>query len=388
MSLRDRISGLHRKWATLPPWAGSLAALVILATVTAILSDTFRTPENIFNVLRQWSFVGIIALGMTFVIILGGIDLSVGSLIAFSGGLGVLAMNTVINAPELIAAYDQALNAAAAKAPMVQFPCSGFRYGLAKLFSTMGLAGSEAGGVAVAFVLIVLAATLAGWLTGLLVTKGKLAPFIATLGGLAAYRSLSLAMADGGEYRSGSASMFKAIGTGGIPIPGTNVAPMAPQPVPLLIPWPVLVFVLLAILAHVLLTRTRYGRYVVSIGCNERAAVYSGVNVSRIKLLTYVLIGLLTGIAAILLSSRMNSVSSSGTGLYYELDVIAAVVIGGTRMSGGKGTIIGTVVGVLILGVVGNMLNLLQVSTYLQGLVKGLIIVGAVLLQRSSTEEE
>jgi ribose transport system permease protein len=144
----------------------------------------------------------------------------------------------------------------------------------------------------------------------------------------------------------------------------------------------------LAVLAHILLTRTRFGRYVVAVGCNERAAVYSAINVKRIKLLTYTLIGFLTGIAAVLLSSRMNSVSSSGTGLYYELDVIAAVVIGGTSMSGGKGTVIGTVVGVLILGVVGNMLNMLQVSTYLQGLVKGLIIIAAVLVQRRPGREE
>jgi ribose transport system permease protein len=320
---------------------------------------------------------------MTFVIILGGIDLSVGSLVAFAGGSGILLMNTVVEAPKLIAEYD-----AVVASGVGSLPCSGLRYGLARLFSSMGLGGSEGGAVLLAFVLIIIAATLAGFLTGTLVTKGALAPFIATLGGLAAYRSLALAIADGGEFRSASPTLFKAIGTGGIPIPGTNLAPNAEVAVPLLIPWPVLVFIVLAVLAHILLTRTRFGRYVVAVGCNERAAVYSAINVNRIKLLTYVLIGFLTGIAALLLSSRMNSVSSSGTGLYYELDVIAAVVIGGTSMSGGKGTVIGTVIGVLILGVVGNMLNMLQVSTYLQGLVKGLIIIAAVLVQRRPGKEE
>lgn len=373
-----------RKWtAALPSWTGALAALVLLVVVTTTMNRTFISGENILNILRQWSFVGIIALGMTFVIILGGIDLSVGSLVAFAGGVGVLMLNTVLEAPKLIAEYDAAVQAAA-----THLPCSGFRYALAKLFTSLGMAGSEGAAVAVAFLLIVLVATLSGLLTGALITKGRLAPFIATLGGLAAYRSLSLAIADGGEYRSASAGAFKAIGTGGIPIPGTNLAPNAAVPVPLLIPWPVLVFILLAVLAHILLTRTRFGRYVVAVGCNERAAVYSAVNVNRIKLLTYVLTGFLVGVAALLLSSRMNSVSSSGTGLFYELDVIAAVVIGGTSMNGGKGTVIGTVIGVLILGVVGNMLNMLQVSPYLQGLVKGLIIIAAVLVQRRPGKEE
>lgn len=371
------LADLRRRWTALPAWTGALAALLLLVVVTTLRNPTFIGGENVLNVLRQWSFVGIIALGMTFVIILGGIDLSVGSLVAFAGGLGILTMNTAITAAGLVADYEAARGQAAATLPTG--PC---RYALAKLCLTLGLAGSEPLGVALAFVLIVLAGALAGLITGLLVTRGRLAPFIATLGGLAAYRSLALAMVNGGEYSSRSPNLFKAIGTGGIPIPGTNVAPNAPVPVPLLIPWPVVAFVLLAVLAHVLLTRTRFGRYVVAVGCNERAATYSAIAVDRVKLLTYVLTGLLTGVAALLLASRMNSVSSSGTGLYYELDVIAAVVIGGTSMSGGKGTIVGTVIGVLILGVVGNMLNLLQVSTYLQGLVKGLIIIVAVLVQR------
>lgn len=304
--------------------------------------STFIKPENLLNILRQWSFVGIIALGMTLVITLGGIDLSVGSLVAFLAGLGIVYMNWRIDR-----------------------------------------GGSEAVAVLLSFALIILTGTAAGLLNGLLITKGRLIPFIATLGGLAVYRSLALAMAEGGEFRSASDHWFSAIGTGGIPIPGTNIAPRATVPIPLLFPWPVIIFFILAILMWVVLNRSLLGRYITAVGANPRAASYSGINVNRIRLITYTLLGFLTGIAALLLGSRMNSVSSSGTGMLYELDVIAAVVIGGTRMRGGSGTIAGTVIGVLLLGILGNMLNLLQVSVYLQGLVKGLVIIAAVLLQRT-----
>ena len=375
---------LRERWAALPPWTGSLAALLVLMVVTAILNPAFLKGENLFNILRQWSFVGIIAVGMTFVIILGGIDLSVGALVAFAGGLGILCMNTVIDAEKIIAAQASALSGDFAQ----RLPHSAARVALARVFEGMGIGGSEICGVLLAFAVILLVASLAGWVNGTLITRGRLAPFIATLGGLAAYRSLALAMIDGGEYRSASVRLFKVLGTGGIPIPGTNVAPLAPRPVPLLFPWPVLCLILVTVVGWVLLNRTRFGRYVVAIGCNERAAVYSAINVRQVKLFTYVLTGFFTGVASLLVASRMNSVSSSGTGQLYELDVIAAVVIGGTRMSGGSGTIGGTIVGVLVLGVVGNMLNLVGVSPYLQGLVKGLIIVAAVLIQRPGNGRE
>jgi ribose transport system permease protein len=331
-----------------PVWFVPAAALATLLAFT--ISFEFATkgesilikPENVLNILRQVSFVGIIAMGMTLVITLGGIDLSVGSLVALLGGVGILAMNALLGD------------------------------GNTELFS-----------VAVAFALILIAGTAAGTLNGLLIAKGSLAPFIATLGGLAAYRSIAMALVQGGEYRSASDSLFVIPGAGGIPIPGTNIAPRAIQAVPLLLPWPVVVFAIVAGAAWLVLNRTRLGRYIVAIGSNERAAIYSAIRVDRVKLITYSLLGFCTGIAALLSASRLASVSSSSSGTLYELDVIAAVVIGGTRMRGGSGTIIGTVIGVLILGVIQNMLNLLQVSVYLQGLVKGLIIVGAVLLQRA-----
>jgi ribose transport system permease protein len=281
-------------------------------------------------------------MGMTLVITLGGIDLSVGSLVAFLGGVGILLLNALLarGTVEWVA-------------------------------------------VLASFAAIIAGGTVAGMINGVLVSKGRLAPFIATLGGLAAYRSLSMALVAGGEYRSEGTGLFGAIGAGGIAIPGSNIAPNAPSPVPLLFPWPVLIFAVVAVMAWIILNWTRLGRYIIAIGSNERSAIYSAIDVDRIKILTYSLLGLCTGIAALLVASRLSSISSSSSGTLYELDVIAAVVIGGTRMRGGAGTIVGTVIGVLILGVIQNMLNLLQVSVYLQGLVKGLVIIGAVLLQRT-----
>ena len=337
-----------KRTTTLPVWIVPAIALVGLVAFTIIYEIATKgesiliKPENLLNILRQVSFVGIIAMGMTMVITLGGIDLSVGSLVALLGGIGILFLNAVLSR------------------------------GASEPMAVLG-----------AFALIIVGGVVAGFINGLLVSKGKLAPFIATLGGLAAYRSLSMALVAGGEYRSEGSGLFGRLGAGGIAIPGTNIAPNAPSPVPLLFPWPVLIFAIVAFVAWMILNWTRLGRYIVAIGSNERSAIYSAIEVDRVKILTYSLLGLCTGIASLLVASRLASISSSSSGTLYELDVIAAVVIGGTRMRGGAGTIAGTVIGVLILGVIQNMLNLLQVSVYLQGLVKGLVIIGAVLLQRS-----
>jgi len=331
-----------------PVWTVPAAALVVLVAFTIVYEIATKgesiliKPENLLNILRQVSFVGIIAMGMTLVITLGGIDLSVGSLVAFLGGVGILLLNALLSR------------------------------GTAEWMAVLAaFAGIIAGG------------GIAGVINGVLISKGRLAPFIATLGGLAAYRSLAMALVAGGEYRSEGTGLFGAVGAGGIPIPGTNIAPNAPAPVPLLLPWPVLIFAVVAAVTWMILNWTRLGRYIVAVGSNERSAIYSAIDVDRVKILTYLILGFCTGIAAMLVASRLASISSSSSGTLYELDVIAAVVIGGTRMRGGAGTIVGTVIGVLILGVIQNMLNLLQVSVYLQGLVKGLVIVGAVLLQRS-----
>lgn len=303
---------------------GSLIALAILVIVSASLSPHFLQAQNLLNILRQISYTGIIALGMTFVIIAGGIDLSVGSLAAFAGALGILAMNAVAEAGR----------------PDWQ-------------------------GVFVAAVVALAVGAVAGALNGLMVTKGRIAPFIVTLGTMAVFRSLSLYMGDAGEFTSNNL-LYSDIGSASV----------------LGVPVPVWVLLALAAFFALLLGRTRYGRYVRAVGSNDRVALYSAINVEKVRFLTYVVNGFVVGVSALLISMRFNAVGSSTLGVNYELDAIAAVIIGGTAMAGGSGTVWGTVVGAIILGVINNMLNMVGVSPYLQGTVKGLVIIGAVLLQR------
>lgn len=351
---------------------GPLVALLILVAITGYLQPAFLSTENLVNILRQQSFVGLLAIGMTVVIIAGGIDLSVGALMALSGGVGIWVMNTAIGAAAILSENKSARARHAEdlqigiNAPL-DLPYSTIRENLASLFTHLGLSASETRGLLLAILATLLVALAAGVLNGLLITKGRLAPFIATLGGLAAYRSLTLALADGGEFRAQGASfsaLAKDVGFAHVAIPA-----------------PVIVFAFAAVIVAVMLGHTRFGRYVYAVGNNERAAVYSAINVDWVKLRVYILMGLLVGVAACLNASRMNSVASSSTGLAAELDAIAAVVIGGTRMQGGAGRISGTVIGVLMLGVVAKMLNFLNVSPYLQGTVQGGIIIAAVLLQ-------
>ena len=299
----------------------AFAALAILSIVSALLSPFFLQWQNLLNILRQVSYTGIISLGMTFVIVSGGIDLSVGSMAAFVGSLAVLALNAVSDA---------------------------------------GLAQGTA--VAAAIACAVLACGLAN---GLLVTKGRIAPFIVTLGTMALFRSLSLYMANAGEFRSVS-SLFGELG---------SAAPLG-------IPVPALILLGLAAALAFVFARTKYGRYTRAVGSNARVARYSAINVDTTRLAAYTVTGLMVGISAVLIAMRFNSVGSSTLGINYELDAIAAVIIGGTSMAGGRGTIWGTVVGAITLGVINNMLNMVGISPYLQGTVKGLVIIGAVFIQR------
>ena len=300
----------------------ALVALVLLTVVSSFLSPFFLQVQNLLNILRQVSYTGIIALGMTFVIVSGGIDLSVGSMAAFVGSLGILALNALAG-------------------------------------------GSQGLAVTAAVAVALLGGLLCGFANGIAITKGRIAPFIVTLGTMALFRSLSLYMADAGEFRSAS-SLFGDLGS------ATLVR----------IPLPVLVMLALAAALAFVLSRTRYGRYVRAVGSNARVARYSAIDVDRTRLLAYTLTGLLVGISSILIAMRFNSVGTSTVGINYELDAIAAVIIGGTSMAGGRGTIWGTVIGAVTLGVINNMLNLVGVSPYLQGTVKGLVIICAVLIQR------
>jgi ribose transport system permease protein len=365
---------------------GPVLALVVLVIVTTIIehatreNPVFMSVENWLNILKQNAFVGIVAIGMTIVIIGGGIDLSVGSLVAMAGGIGVWLMNAAIGASKFVAENDAAIKQHAEDAAMglnlpLDLPHPAVQVWFSHLFQRLGMADSEACGVAIALIAAMLIATLAGWIGGFIIAKGRIAPFIATLGLLAFYRSAVLTLANGGEIRSASMKLFPAIGTRAV-IPSDTPGTLQ------LITWPIVVFFLVAIIAAYVLNKTRFGRYVFAIGSNERAAVYSAIHVDRIKIWTYALMGLCCGIAAVLLSSRLNSVASSSVGSLYELDAIAAVVIGGTRLNGGAGRISGTIVGILILGVINNMLGILDVSPYVQGMVKGGIILAAALLQQ------
>ncbi len=324
---------------------GPLAALLLLIAGTAAIEAMtvpaedrrFLTLANFNNILGQNSFVGVVAIGMTFVILLGGIDLSVGAMVALVGGAAILTMNRVAGSPG---------------------------------------DGQAAGpGIAAAVAVCLLGGALAGALNGLLIAKGRIAAFVATLGTMAIYRSLIVAQVQGAEIRS-AVPAYRGIGSATINVPGLG---LEGGDLPLRVS--ILVFLGLALVAHVVLTRTVFGRRVYAVGDNALAARYAGVPIARTTINVYAIAGLCCGVAALLVSSRANSVASSSTGMLYELDAIAAVVIGGTRLQGGAGRVWCTVVGVLILGVINNMLNMLDVNVYYQGLLKGLIILAAVLAQ-------
>lgn len=296
-----------------------LIALVILFLLSALASEHFLKFRNITNILRQVSYTGTIALGMTFVIAAAGIDLSVGSMVAFVGVLTIYLMNYLGGGP--MAVFIAVLAALAA-------------------------------------------GSLCGAFNGLIVTKGRITSFIATLGTMSIYRSLTLYISEAGEVIS-SNDIYPEIGGGYF----------------LNIPYPVIVFLGLALFFHILLNNTAFGRHVCAVGSNQQVAIYSAIKVRWITFLTFVITGFTVGVTAVLLSSRLNSVSPGDAGIFYELDSIAAVVIGGTALAGGRGSIWGTVIGAVILGIINNMLNMLGVSPYLQGTVKGFVILIAVLAQ-------
>lgn len=321
---------------------GVLVALIVLCTFNAFWQPgLFLKPENLRNLLNHNSSVGIVAVGMTLVIIGGGIDLSIGSLMAVSAALGVKTMNDAIS-------HGQAEGAAV---------------GMAFMF-TLG------------------AALLGGAINGLVITWGRVTPFIATLGGLVAYRSLTLVLASSGEIRSMSPNILPNMAQKGLAVPFLSNS----QGQPLEVNWPIFLFFGVAILGGLLLNKTVLGRNIIAVGANEQASYLAGINTRLVQWSTYILMGLCAGLAGFAVAARGNSVSSSQLGLYYELDAIAAVAIGGTTMSGGSGRVWGTVVGVLILGIISNMLVISRVSPDWQGFVKGAIILLSVLIQRGQSE--
>ena len=292
---------------------GTVMGLVLLCAILWILTPHFLTVSNLLNIAQQTSINAIVAVGMTFVIVSGGIDLSVGSIVALSGvALGAMLQG---GQPTVVA-----------------------------------IAGSLVVGI------------LCGLINGLLISIGRLPPFIATLGMMSVARGAALLFTEGRPV-SGFDEGFRWIATGSIGF----------------IPAPVIVMIAIYVVAHVVLTRTTFGRYVYAIGGNEEATRLSGVSIAFHKTAIYCVSGLASAAAAIVLTARLNSAQPIA-GMMYELDAIAATVIGGTSLMGGEGSLGGTLVGALIMGVLRNGLNLLGVSSFLQQIVIGGVIVGAVLV--------
>ena len=295
---------------------GLVIALAAIIVGLSIVKPTFLTFSNGINVGRQISINGILAVGVTYVLLTGGVDLSLGSLVALTGVV------------------------AACLAHPGQYPTI-----------VPVAAGVSAG-------------ALCGVFNGLVVTKGRVAPFIVTLGTMTVARGLALVVS-GGKPVSNLGRQFTSIGGGdlaGIPVP-------------------VVILLAVTLLSYGFLKNIRLGRYIYAVGGNENAARASGINVGAVKLFAYTVCGAMAGLAGVVLASRITT-GQPNAGVGYELDAIAAVVIGGTSLSGGVGGVGGTILGALLMGVINNGLDLLNVSSYYQQIVKGIIIVGAVWLDR------
>ena len=292
--------------------------------ISGIAAPRFLNPNNLLNILRNTSIVGAIALGMTFVIIAGGIDLSCGPVLATSGAVLIL-LQRLVN-PD----------------------------------------GTPVVPLAVAILACLAVGTAFGFVNGFIITKAKLPPFIVTLAVGIIARSLVMYFIRGATIMGNNIPQFTRIGNGSI----------------FAIPVPFIVVVAAAIVFHIILTRTKFGTYVFAVGGNENAARYSGVNVDRIRIATYMIVGFCTGMAATIEMSRMAAVAAATSGSQYEFEAITAVIVGGTPLSGGKGRLIGCIVGFIILGIVNNMMIMLNISPYLSGAVKGAVILFAVLMQR------
>ncbi|WP_310564274.1 ABC transporter permease [Hydrogenophaga sp.] len=307
---------------------GPVIGLVLLCVAGTLLNSNFATLDNAMNVLTRTAFIGIIAVGMCFVIVSGGIDLSVGSMAALIAGAVILCMNRL--------------------APVLASP---------EVTVVMGI------------VLALLLGALFGLAHGLLITRGRIEPFIVTLGTLGIFRAYLTYISNGGAITLDNelSDTYSPVYYGSL----------------LGVPIPVWVFLLVALAGGLILNRTTYGRYVQAIGSNEQVARYAAVDVDRVKVLTYVLLGVCVGIATLLYVPRLGSASPT-TGLLWELEAIAAVIVGGTALKGGAGTVTGTVVGAVLLSVISNILNLTSIiSVYLNAAVQGFVIIAVAFMQRS-----
>lgn len=292
---------------------------VILISLCGIMAPTFFKWNNFMAIFRNCSAVGIIALGMTFVIIAGGIDLSIGSNFAACGVILVILQGQI------------------------------------------GLP------LALCVLITCVFGALVGFVNGAIIAKAKLPPFIVTLATQVFLRSVVKYVTNGATIRGVKDDFFTGIGNGNLI--GNFPLPFA-------------IFLVVAILMHILLSKTKFGTYVYAVGGNEMTAKYTGIKVDQTKIMTYMLIGLMAALAATIEVSRMASVSPTVSGVDYELEAVTSAIVGGTSFNGGKGKIAGTVLGAIILFIITNMIIHLNVSAYLSGAVKGIVILVAVLLQK------
>ena len=296
----------------------TVIALIILMAVITIINSNFLTANNLLNLLLQVTSNALIAFGMTFVILTGGIDLSVGSILALSSAL------------------------------------------------TAGLLGSGMP-VMLAILISLILGCILGMMNGLLISYGKLAPFIVTLATMTIFRGATLVYTNGNPITKGLSDtfLFQFLGQGYI----------------VGIPFPVIIMFIVFIVLYVLLHKTAFGKSVYAIGGNEKAAYISGVKLNKVKIIIYSISGMMASISGLIITSRLSSAQPTA-GASYEMDAIAAVVLGGTSLSGGKGRILGTLIGALIIGVLNNGLNIIGVSAFWQQVVKGVVILIAVLIDR------
>lgn len=296
---------------------GTILALIILIVFVSVLNPAFLQVNNLLNLMRQLIINGFIALGMTFVILTGGIDLSVGSTLALTSAIFAGLLQAGI--PTILA-----------------------------ILIALGIG------------------LILGLINGILITKGKLAPFIVTLATMTIFRGLTLVYMDGRPIAGPKDDFaFQFLGKGQF----------------FGIPFQVILFIIAYLILWILLTKTSYGRKIYAVGGNEKASFISGIKIDKVKILVYVISALMAVLSGLILTSRLNSAQPTA-GSAYEMDAIAAVVLGGVSMTGGSGSLTGTLIGILILGVLNNGLNLLGVSSFYQQIVKGVVILIAVLIDR------
>ena len=335
--------GLVAAWKQNPLVSTGLVLILMIVVQTAIMIYNFGEGSvgelllslltNWLNILRNNAPVGIIALGMTFVIISGGIDLSVGSTLVAVGA-------------------------------MVMMVVDGSATGL---LAGMGITGVPAYIIAIAVGLVF--GALLGWLNGVLIAHGKLPPFIATLGTMQIFRSVT-------QHLTQHAN--PSVPKGFLQIANLKIGSFYIMPI--------LYWLAIAAVLYVVSKRTTFGRHVFAVGSNIRTARLSGINGNKVKRRIYMLTGMLVAIAAIIQVSRIGSMDYASAGSGYEMDAIAAVIVGGTSMSGGKGSIVGTVLDMLIIGVMNNLLTLFGVPPFLREACKGVIVIVAVLLQKKEAD--